>query len=312
MAATEHRFRVMASDAHVIAIDAPEGALAEAQRMLERIEQRWSRFLADSDVSRINLADGRPVVVDPLTLTLIATMAAAWQTTQGRYDPTVLPILVADGYRSSVDQPTRVTILPTTATRCHVGGLAAVAVDAERRTVTAPSGVVLDPGSIGKGLAADLVVAELLAAGARGALVDVGGDLACGGTSPLPSGWPVTVEKPEDSDADLVTFTVSAGGVATSSTRSRRWIHDGVPHHHVIDPTSGAMSDTDLAAVTVVARSGWLAEAHATAAILAGRGGFLGYLGDHDLSGLAVATNGVLLATPDLIAACSTGALVAP
>ena len=165
MAVTEHRFRVMASDAHVIAVDAPAGALAEAQQMLERIEQRWSRFLPDSDITRINLADGRPVVVDPLTLTLIATMAEAWQATQGRYDPTVLPILVADGYRSSIDQPSRVTILPATAT--HVGGLAAVAVDAERRTVTAPPGVALDPGGIGKGLAADLVVAQLLAAGAE-------------------------------------------------------------------------------------------------------------------------------------------------
>ena len=48
----------------------PAGALTEAQQMLERIEQRWSRFLPDSDISRINLADGRPVGVDPLTLTL--------------------------------------------------------------------------------------------------------------------------------------------------------------------------------------------------------------------------------------------------
>ena len=108
------------------------------------------------------------------------------------------------------------------------------------------------------------------------------------------------------------TFTVSAGGVATSSTRSRRWIHDGAVRHHVIDPASGAMSDTDLAAVTVIARSGWLAEAHATAAILAGRAGLLGYLAAHDLSGLAVTTDGVLLATPDLTPASSAGTLVAP
>ena len=310
MAVTEHRFRVMASDAHVIAVDAPAGALTEAQRMLERIEQRWSRFLPDSDISRINLAEGRPVVVDPLTLTLIATMAEAWSATQGRYDPTVLPLLVADGYRCSIDQPSRVTILP--ATTRHVGGLAAVAIDAERRTVTAPTGVALDPGGIGKGLAADLVVAQLLAVGAGGALVDVGGDLACAGTAPLPRGWPVTVENPDDPGADLITFTVSAGGVATSSTRSRRWLHDGAVRHHVLDPASGAMSDTDLAAVTVIARSGWLAEAHATAAILAGRVGLLGYLEVHDLSGLAVTTTGVLLATPDLSETSSGRTPVSP
>ena len=34
-----------------------------------------------------------------------------------------------------------------------------------------------DPGGIGKGFAADLLVSELLSSGARGALVSVGGDL---------------------------------------------------------------------------------------------------------------------------------------
>ena len=138
--------------------------------------------------------------------------------------------------------------------------------------MTRPAGVALDPGGIGKGLAADLVVAQLLAAGRGGALVDVGGDLACAGTAPLPGGWPVTVEHPDDvRRRPRARSRSSAGGVATSSTRSRRWVHDGAVRHHVIDPASGAMSDTDLAAVTVIARSGWLAEAHATAAILAGR-----------------------------------------
>jgi thiamine biosynthesis lipoprotein len=119
-------------------------------------------------------------------------------------------------------------------------------------------------------------------------------------------------QHPDDPNSDLMTITVSAGGVATSSTRSRRWIRDGCVRHHVVDPALGAMSDTDLAAVTVVARSGWLAEAHATAAILAGHVGVLGYLEAHEVSGLAVTTAGVLLATPDLTPTPSACTLVTP
>lgn len=291
----------MASEAHVITVDAPVGAGVEAQRMLERIERRWSRFLPGSDITRLNMAGGRPVVVDPLTLTLLAAMAEAARVTEGRYDSTVLPILVAAGYGSSIDHPSLVTFLP--ATSLAVGGGSGVRFDAARMSATVPPGVALDPGGIGKGLAADLVVAELLAAGAGGALVDVGGDLACAGQPPSPTGWPVTVEHPDDPDEDVVTFEVSAGGVATSSTRSRRWVHDGAARHHVIDPASGAMSETDLTAVTVVARTGWLAEAHATAAILSGRAGVLAYLAAHELSGLAVTMDGDILATPDLVSA---------
>ena len=52
--------------------------------------------------------------------------------------------------------------------------------------------------------------------------------------------------------------------------------------------------------MTVVGRSGWLAEAHATAALLSGRHDVIGYLDDHDLSGIAVALDGNVLATADL------------
>ena len=127
------------------------------------------------------------------------------------------------------------------------------------RTSTVPAGVVVDAGGIGKGLAADLTVAKLLADGAHGALVGIGGDLAMAGTPRCrrmaghPQNSP-TRRRP-------CTLAVSGGGVATSSTRSRRWTIGGQSRHHVIDPAAGASSTTDLATVTVIARSGWLAEA---------------------------------------------------
>ena len=82
-------------------------------------------------------------------------------------------------------------------------------------------------------------------------------------------GWLVTVEQPDPADGVLCTLAISGGGVATSSTRSRRWVLDGVERHHQIDPRTGRPSTTDLAAVTVIARAGWLAEVHATAALAA-------------------------------------------
>ena len=87
---------------------------------------------------------------------------------------------------------------------------------------------------------------------------------------------------------------------ATSSTRSRRWDHGGRERHHVIDPATGAQSDTDLAAVTVFARSGWRAEAFATAAILAGSRSVIDFLDSHELSGIAVTDHGEAMVTGDL------------
>ena len=80
MAVDERRFRVMASEAHVIIVGGPGGAvtsmlLDDARCYLEHLEQRWSRFLPASDITRINNSNGEPVEVDVDTITLFTTMA---------------------------------------------------------------------------------------------------------------------------------------------------------------------------------------------------------------------------------------------
>ena len=72
--------------------------------------------------------------------------------------------------------------------------------------------------------------------------------------------------------------------------------------HHRIDPNTAAPSTTDLAAVTVIAPSGWEVEAHATAALSRGRVGVgvVGYLEGYGLHGLAVTAEGAALRTAGL------------
>jgi thiamine biosynthesis lipoprotein len=177
-------------------------------------------------------------------------------------------------------------------------------IDPSTNTVVLPAGLALDPGGIGKGLAADLAVARLMTAGASGALVEIGGDLAMAGTAVDEAGWLVNVEWPDPADGVLCSVAIGWGGVATSSTRSRRWLVDGVERHHQIDPSTEHCSTTDLDAVTVIAPTGWLAEVHATAALSTGSAGAVGYLDGHGLSGIAIrradASSCSVLVTADL------------
>ena len=163
-----------------------------------------------------------------------------------------------------------------------------------------PAGVGLDAGGIGKGLAADMVVTELLSGGTGGALVSVGGDLAAAGTPPAADGWYVAVEDPFDASRELMTLALDAGGIATSSTHSRPWIQDGRRRHHVIDPITRTCAQTDLAAVTVIASAGWEAEVHATAALLCGAERALDYLDSHELDGIVTTLDGVTSMTSAL------------
>ena len=303
----------MASDTQVIVNGPPraaEEAFAATIEFLGHLESRWSRFLNDSDVTRLNNAAGVAVEVDPTTVTLVTTMIEAWRVTGARFDPSVLPALVAAGYNTSLIDDRHVTALPGghaepgPATLVDMND---IEIDPERNIIALPLGLVIDPGGIGKGLAADLAVDRLLDQGSGGALVSIGGDMAMRGTPPTlvsdhheSNAWPVHVEQPDTDGGNLCTLAVNAGGVATSSTRSRRWVHNGRTRHHLIDAARGTESQTDLASATIVAGCGWLAEAHATAAVLVGSEHVHEYFCDNQLSGIAIPENGEPIVSTDL------------
>jgi thiamine biosynthesis lipoprotein len=114
---------------------------------------------------------------------------------------------------------------------------------------------------LGKGLAADIVVAQLRALGAPGAMVNLGGDLAVAGEPPEGEAWVVGVEDPHAAERTLCRVALAEGGVATSSVLGRRWKVDGVEVHHLLDPATGGPTAGTLAAATVVAGQAWWAEA---------------------------------------------------
>jgi thiamine biosynthesis lipoprotein len=276
----------MGGDAHVV-VTGDDGRLVDrARRRVAELEARWSRFLPDSEISRLNRCPEQPVEVSPQTFTLVEHAVAAWRATAGRYDPTVLPALRAAGYDRDLDLVIAAGMAAgaaaagaTPATRpATVGsaddlvapGCAFIELDRANRTIVLPAGVEVDPGGIGKGLAADLVTAELVAAGAAGAMVNLGGDLRVRGAPPEGDAWSIAIEHPLDPERRLLTLGLEDGGVATSSRLRRRWMHDGAPHHHIIDPRSGQPAYSDLVAVTAVAAESWWAEAAAKSVFVAG------------------------------------------
>lgn len=289
----------MGTEAHVVVVGGDERRLAASARLrLDDLERRWSRFLPDSEVSRLNRRPGRPVVVSPETFSLVARSVDAWHGTAGRFDPTVLPAMLAAGYDRDFAEVSQAPG-PPGLTRPSPG-CGGIRLDPAVEAVWLPAGAAFDPGGIGKGLAADIVTGELCAAGAGGALVNVGGDLRAHGVPPDGDEWVVTVEDPAGPGRELARFGLAAGGVATSSRLRRRWEAAGVARHHLVDPTTGAPAETDVATVTVVAGEAWWAEALATALCVGPAPASVGRR--DDASVLLVLADGTTMTTPELAA----------
>lgn len=264
----EIRFEAMGTWAHLTVVGGPPGGAERARDRIEELESRWSRFRPDSEVSRLNQAGGRPVLVSADTATLVDRALAGRQATAGRFDPMLLGPLADAGY----DRP-----FETLAGDPPISALA--------------PGVGFDPGGIGKGLAADLVVEELLADGAEGACMNLGGDLRAEGGGP----WVVDVADPfHPGRPPILALALDAGGVATSSRLRRTWWKDGLALHHLIDPATGRPADTGVAAVTVLTGEAWRAEVLAKAALLAGVEGALALLRTCRATGLVVDDDGTV------------------
>ncbi len=265
----------------LIACSGPDAArwCEEGQAQIADLERRWTRFDPASELSALNQAAGSgPVAVSPLTFDLVAQAIEAWRSTSGRFDPTVGAALVAAGYDRSYEEVRRVRLPP------HgqpAPGPVGIGLDPERGTVTLPPGVALDLGGIGKGRAADLTATHLVARGAEGVCVDLGGDLALRGRPPDGEAWSIGVDDwghdPDDgtgrSSWDGRVLRVAQGAVATSATHSRRWETSAGLAHHLIDPATGRPATSGVRTVTVLAESAAWAEVLAKAALIAGPDG---------------------------------------
>lgn len=263
---SDTEFRAMGSTARLLIRGGPSDLPDRARARLAELEARWSRFQPTSELCRINRAGGAPVMVSHDTYDVVALAVGSWQATEGRFDPTVIDALERSGYDRDFD-----AIVDSDTPLGAVPGGSAGCADIELLpllpAIRLPPGVRIDLGGIGKGRAADVITTELLAAGAAGVCVNLGGDVRVSGTPPTPPGWQVDLDPTLAPDRS---FHLDDGAVATSTRLRRTWTRAGTSQHHLVDPRLGSPAWSGLAAVTVLARTAAHAEILAKAAFVAG------------------------------------------
>jgi thiamine biosynthesis lipoprotein len=247
-------------------------AVAEARARMTAWHFQFSRFVAASELSRLN-ADPRPVVpVSRLMARLVSAALTAHRESGGLVDATLLDEIETAGYAESLSDELPLSDALARAAARHPARprdpspLRDLSVDQATHAVRRPPGLKLDSGGIAKGLFADLL-GESLASHTSFA-VDCAGDLRVGGTEGIAR--PVQVASPFDGEI-LHTFELPSGGVATSGIGRRSWLAgDGAPAHHLLDPSTGRPAFTGVVQATALAPTALEAEVRAKAALLSG------------------------------------------
>ena len=246
--------------------DAPTPKLDLAVHVVEREfaeqEQRFSRFRDESELSKVNRSGGRPTRVSGPFGALVERALRAAAATDGLFDPTVLPAMVAAGYDRTFEDVI-VTAREVLRPAAPTGRWREIVFDLD--VLTLPEGVGLDLGGIAKGWTADIAArraSEILPWG----IVDAGGDMRAFGDVP-PEGLEIGVEHPFDAQVEVLRLALTHGALASSSIVRRSW---GPNLHHLIDPRTGRPASTDVVQASVWADTCVEAEVEAKVALLRG------------------------------------------
>ncbi|MDO5146128.1 MAG: FAD:protein FMN transferase [Eubacteriales bacterium] len=124
-----------------------------------------------------------------------------------------------------------------------------------RRRISMKDGVTLDLGAVGKGIGCD-IAGEILGGkrDVQGAVIAVGGSILTYGSKPGGEPWSVAIRDPEGAEGEYVGVIKLEGNafVSTSGDYEKFFVEDGKKYHHIMDPSTGYPSESDVSSVTVV------------------------------------------------------------
>ena len=241
-----------------------------------RLEALLSRTEEESPVAQLN-SQGT-AQVDAELWALIETALDYTAATDGAFDITVAPVLLAWGFTTDEYQvPSQAeldTLLPLVGPE-HIRSLGENGDGTV--TVELDPGTQIDLGAIGKGYASDRVAAIFREYEIPRGLLRLGGSVLAIGDRPDGAAWRVGIQDPKDpdsADAFAAVLNLTDAYAVTSGSYQRYFEQDGKTYHHIIDPATGYPAESGLASVTIVTDgadgNGTLCDALSTALFVMG------------------------------------------
>ncbi len=240
---------------------------AQCRQILEELDALWARNREGSDLFRINAAEAGVIPLDARTVSLLELSRRVQAETGDAFDVSLAPL--CDLWNACGTENRLPTSEELTDLLSHTG--------ADKWTLH-PNGVEkhdarlsLDVGGIGKGAAADAVLAYLNTTQASGGMVSFGSNVAVFGEKPDGSDFRIGVRDPKNTQGMLGTLSLSVGQALSVSGDYERFVTvGGEIYHHILDSKTGYPSQSGLSSVAVVCESGALADALSTACLVLG------------------------------------------
>ena len=244
-----------------------ETALSDISSMIAQLDAHLSVTNSESEIYRLNHAEGQPVSLSDTTADLLKKALALGGTTNGTLQLTSYPLSLAWGFTTGdyqiPDEKTIDSILPLVDDS---------AVTLSGNTASLPSGAQLDLGAVAKGYAGDQAAEILQNSGVTSALLNLGSStIRAIGAKPDGSPWRIAIQDPIDSSAYAGVVSATDLAIDTSGGYERYFEgDDGEIYWHILNPHTGYPAKSGLISVTVLSDSALTGDGLSTALFVMG------------------------------------------
>jgi thiamine biosynthesis lipoprotein len=249
---------------------ARDAAIAEITQTFQQMHHEWHAWKPGPlvDINREIAAGEQGIGVLPSIASLISRSQQLYRQSDGLFNPAIGGLLNLWGFqgddRPNGPPPDKGAIARWVAAAPGMDDITLIdgTLSSSNKTVQ------LDFGAFAKGVAVDRAIEILRSHGVDNAIVNAGGDLrAIGSKGDTP--WRVGIRHPQGKGVLAALVVKGDESIYTSGNYERYHEYEGVHYAHILDPRTG-MPVSGITSVTVIHENGGIADAAATALVVAG------------------------------------------
>ncbi len=239
--------------------------------ILTRVDQVLSTYQKGSIINAFNANDSSFKSHPYFNEVLKASLEIAKET-QGKFDPTLAPLIKAWGFGAGEKQSLNQTQVDSL---LRLVGYYRLRFDKAGNPVKENPNLQVNFNAIAQGYTVDLIAECLEELGIQSYMVEIGGEIKCKGKNPDHKVWRIGIDKPKevmDSDRFQTIIELKDASLATSGNYRKFEVDSitGIRYSHTIDPASGYPVRHKLLSVSVITKSCMEADAYATAMMVMG------------------------------------------
>lgn len=215
-------------------------------------EKMLSRTIPESDISKINNANGSFVEVSDETIELLEIGLKYCELSDGAFDITIGALSDTWNFKENTG------VLPEAAQideMLSTVDYKSIRIEGNEVCITSP-GTMIDLGGIAKGYIADKMKEYLVDQGVTSAIINLGGNVLLIGDKTDGSKYQIGIQKPfDETGVAMGAVELKDCSLVSSGIYERYFELDDQIYHHILDTSTGYPVDNGLYGVTIISEN---------------------------------------------------------